>query len=1356
MTKTRAQQASAKAANADDEAGEGPSAPRGKQVPPADEGDESSEHSADVAAAASPKKSAAKSQAALRQSPRKSKPQDVGPRPPRGKRGPPDDEGHGGSDTAADLILPYARSFTFFQRFDGLETVTSKHHVKFPRARDSDVRSRDLISDKKPFDWLISMQSQPSGSADYSKGPGHDAASGLIGCHSSTLSQTSFISTRACEDRDRSDGDFKHWGDQKTQDVQWMMRPISTLAKNILAMSRRPSTRATAADVASGNDIFIGSSHLGLLEFVSFAQDDIELIDFLSSMGETARVWHSSKLIKDGMMWRSITSVLVNESGSSGEALQFLTDHESDVEFLGIVSVHTKPNVDRTITAFNIHSMMLLRYDKKGSFTEIGCIITSRDLLSSSMQERLVQICQVLQSCRYGRAEVKIKIPLSSKRIDTETKASLISAGFTFPTMENCICSGSSILLMAKYTYGLAWMKYYDIIRLDDESPPTYGNAGFMDAVLNDIFKDLLDYECNFAPGSGLKYQSSLLTKMSEIHDWTPETQLTDDLVRQAASVLITHASRATHFPLCVIIHAVAARLKSGKKPCGIMEVSSELLQYIDIAIYAPKSTSTAFRGDRHKCRLYCRRCDGYLTDEAFRLYDLMSNAAISIASHYNVFPHISDDPSDTELEDKFWTCPPLFSSIKELGHANERNKFLKDNDRTAPVESNLCRYGQSKSGDRKFDRHWTGEQRDINNSNLMSFTEAVLIDANPGHEECTEINRRFLTRSLLSCLFERMSLVFQFLEEKDKVDGYDSDDNNEIASNFAGYATAKCPDPDSAIKDAEGYAKLAASLRIFAGLAAVIDHTFCLNLSVLSDKIVGANFHPALGTKLKEFFDCIDSQVCDVTAGALELSVSGVRVPLFLRNILDERPIAEQRKKEDKIPLSGIGDGWDCAEAEGWFNDNPAEKKQRASSAQESSENLILMRSITHIKYTRTQSGERKYFFKCDFTGAINRDPQIPIKHKRLLAQTQFDCSAELVMSFPFAVVKGWSQNRWHDLSSRMKPLRQHIARTEKSAIKSIQLWRKDGWGKLLFRVVQEIEIEGGVNTEVVYVKGDRMKRDFGHEKWIFNAVAHLSSVRSGCIVNVGEGATDSHRPHARGDLQSYAQPNVDNAPDTWQSSNNRASEGKLRNNIWWSRENELKQCVQGCITNLLDQMNGGAEAMRFKRLSTLDDASLMKELNINRLPKNVVINGQIDDFEKCKWLLCAHFKCNHTRPLNITQFRSLSLMVDNLSQIKFPVVLSMKITNARYNHVIIVWRKTIIDFEQPTTYPLTVNNLDFSCGPASQFLTVDRGYGILPSRDMKKACNIADWGESDVDDELKNLFLGGRKKKKRKRGKK
>ena len=129
-------------------------------------------------------------------------------------------------------------------------------------------------------------------------------------------------------------------------------------------MRFRPTTRSSLSDLMRGNDIFVGSSQLPAEVFVRKEDDDIELIDYVESLGPNiARLWHSSKFPKDGMMWRAITSVLNNESRSSGYGMAFLKNHADDVEFLGFVNVYVKPNAERTIQAFNVVGMVLFRFD---------------------------------------------------------------------------------------------------------------------------------------------------------------------------------------------------------------------------------------------------------------------------------------------------------------------------------------------------------------------------------------------------------------------------------------------------------------------------------------------------------------------------------------------------------------------------------------------------------------------------------------------------------------------------------------------------------------------------------------------------------------------------------------------------------------------------------------------------------------------------------------------------------------------------------------------------------------------------------------------------------------------------------
>ena len=57
------------------------------------------------------------------------------------------------------------------------------------------------------------------------------------------------------------------------------------------------------------------------------------------------------------------------------------------------------------------------------------------------------------------------------------------------------------------------------------------------------------------------------------------------------------------------------------------------------------------------------------------------------------------------------------------------------------------------------------------------------------------------------------------------------------------------------------------------------------------------------------------------------------------------------------------------------------------------------------------------------------------------------------------------------------------------------------------------------------------------------------------------------------------------------------------------------------------------------------------------------------------------------------------------------------------------------MIDFESSTTIPFSVNALNNVCGEENEFLRVDHGCGIFPSRSIKKKCGqVGDWGENLV----------------------
>jgi hypothetical protein len=85
---------------------------------------------------------------------------------------------------------------------------------------------------------------------------------------------------------------------------------------------------------------------------------------------------------------------------------------------------------------------------------------------------------------------------------------------------------------------------------------------------------------------------------------------------------------------------------------------------------------------------------------------------------------------------------------------------------------------------------------------------------------------------------------------------------------------------------------------------------------------------------------------------------------------------------------------------------------------------------------------------------------------------------------------------------------------------------------------------------------------------------------------------------------------------------------------------------------------------------------------------------------------------------------------------EIKFPVIISVQAQRLTYNHVVVIWRKMVIDYESKYIYPLTEDSLRQVCGFTTTFQRITSGYGIVPSRHTCQSpenVHIKDWGTSE-----------------------
>jgi hypothetical protein len=155
------------------------------------------------------------------------------------------------------------------------------------------------------------------------------------------------------------------------------------------------------------------------------------------------------------------------------------------------------------------------------------------------------------------------------------------------------------------------------------------------------------------------------------------------------------------------------------------------------------------------------------------------------------------------------------------------------------------------------------------------------------------------------------------------------------------------------------------------------------------------------------------------------------------------------------------------------------------------------------------------------------------------------------------------------------------------------------------------------------------------------------------------------------------------------------------------------------------------------FWGLATSDLGPLMKSFNQSSVPKAVLTPSLgIDLIQKCLWILRKKFKFQTTKKINYMHFQCLKQSLKALLEIKFPMLISVERKFAAYEHVIVVWREMVIDYESMYTYPLTEDTLRQICGVNTSFQQISCEYGILPSiicKALQANQNIQDCGTAE-----------------------
>jgi hypothetical protein len=125
----------------------------------------------------------------------------------------------------------------------------------------------------------------------------------------------------------------------------------------------------------------------------------------------------------------------------------------------------------------------------------------------------------------------------------------------------------------------------------------------------------------------------------------------------------------------------------------------------------------------------------------------------------------------------------------------------------------------------------------------------------------------------------------------------------------------------------------------------------------------------------------------------------------------------------------------------------------------------------------------------------------------------------------------------------------------------------------------------------------------------------------------------------------------------------------------FFFSVKYTTKLCAEGAIGNLMNVLHcNKIEVNQFRFIVQSPIPLIQTTLGESAVPKAVSKNsgGECDSIQKSLWILCKKIKLNTTSLLCIEYFKNLKNTIKILTEIKFPLIISVMGTHACYHHVV------------------------------------------------------------------------------------
>ena len=178
--------------------------------------------------------------------------------------------------------------------------------------------------------------------------------------------------------------------------------------------------------------------------------------------------------------------------------------------------------------------------------------------------------------------------------------------------------------------------------------------------------------------------------------------------------------------------------------------------------------------------------------------------------------------------------------------------------------------------------------------------------------------------------------------------------------------------------------------LRTSKQITNLLDDIFVSNiLRAIDDLLTGLDNNDAICNHMRKHFGFpSDDAFACVVKPTFTAKIQDKNVTVKLPEATLLRPIQEHITVEDPAPLLVIGSGWASEEGKRWFESNPKERKCKATTPHAIEEDKFILKTMTHIKWLRTNDGPREYKFKCDMRAALENDLTLTNKFQHLIEQ--------------------------------------------------------------------------------------------------------------------------------------------------------------------------------------------------------------------------------------------------------------------------------------------------------------------------------------------------------------------------------